>query len=97
MTESVLDFTAVGNALLEEFRGFGGRAENVMQRDGPLGLGLFPIEPCQPIDLRVPRSLLVPADNVKLRKFNWDLTSTPGSRWVSVSPSSCATAGNWLR
>ena len=62
-----MDSTAAWNALLEEFRSFGGRAENVIQKEGPLGLGLFPIDPCQPIDLRVPKSLLVPADNLELR------------------------------
>ena len=51
---------------LEEFRNFGGRAENVIQRDGPLGLGLFPIDPSQPVELMVPKPLLVPAGNVEL-------------------------------
>ena len=62
-----MDSTAAWNALLEEFRSFGGRAENVIQRDGPLGLGLFPINPSQPVELVVPKPLLVPADNVELR------------------------------
>ena len=55
------------HAFLEEFRHFGGRAENVIQRQGPLGLGLFPIDPSQPVELMVPQRLLVPADNVELR------------------------------
>ena len=55
------------HAFLEEFRHFGGRAENVIQRNGPLGLGLFPIDHNQPIELMVPEPLLVPADNVELR------------------------------
>ena len=55
------------NSLLKEFRHFGGRAENVIQRAGPLGLGLFPIDPSQPVELMVPKRLLVPADNVELR------------------------------
>ena len=62
-----MDPTEAWNALLEEFRSYGGRAENVIQRKGSLGLGLFPIDPCQPVDLMVPRSLLVPANNVELR------------------------------
>ena len=62
-----MDSTSAWNALLEEFRSFGGRAENVIQRDGPLGLGLFPIDPSQPVELMVPKPLLVPADNVELR------------------------------
>ena len=53
--------------LLEEFRSFGGRAENVVQREGPFGLGLFPINPTEPVELMVPKNLLVPADNVTLR------------------------------
>ena len=53
--------------LLEEFRSFGGRAENVVQREGPHGLGLFPINPDQPVELMVPKALLVPADRVILR------------------------------
>ena len=52
--------------LLEEFRSFGGRAENVVQREGPFGLGLFPINPAEPVELMVPKGLLVPADNVAL-------------------------------
>ena len=59
--------TTAWNALVEEFRSYGGRAENVVQRDGPFGRGLFPIDPSQPIDLMVPRSLLVPAENVELQ------------------------------
>ena len=62
-----MDPTSAWNALLEEFRSYGGRAENVIQQDGPLGLGLFPINPYQPVDLLVPRSLLVPAKNVELQ------------------------------
>ena len=52
--------------LLEEFRSFGGRAENVVQRGGPFGLGLFPINPAEPVELMVPKDLLVPAENVAL-------------------------------
>ena len=54
------------HTLLEEFRAFGGRAENVTQREGPYGLGLFPIDPAKPVELVVPKALLVPADNVVL-------------------------------
>ena len=61
------DSTKDWNALLDEFRSYGGKAKNIIQKEGPLGLGLFPIDPCQPVDLRVPKSLLVPADNVELR------------------------------
>jgi len=52
---------------LDEFRSFGGRAENVMQRKGAFGLGLFPIDSAKPIELRVPDQLLVPTSNVELQ------------------------------
>ena len=55
------------NHLIDEFRAFGGTANNVVQRQGPLGLGLFPIDPSQPIELHAPGHLLVPTDNLELR------------------------------
>ena len=55
------------HALLEAFRGFGGTAENVMQRVGDFGMGLFPIDPGKAVELRVPDSLLVPIDAVHLQ------------------------------
>ena len=54
------------HAFLDEFRAFGGRAENVMQRKGAFGMGLFPIDPAKPVDLFVPDNLLVAVDNVHL-------------------------------
>jgi len=54
------------HALLDEFRNFGGRAENVMQRKGAFGMGLFPIDTSKPIDIYVPDKLLVATDNVEL-------------------------------
>ena len=55
------------HAFLDEFRAFGGRAENVMQRKGALGMGVFPIDPSKPVDLFVPDTLLVPVDNITQR------------------------------
>ena len=55
------------HAFLDEFRAFGGKAENVMQRKGAFGMGLFPIDPAKPIDLMVPDELLVPIENIELR------------------------------
>ena len=52
--------------LLNEFRSFGGIAENVIQRQGQFGLGLFPIEPGQRSELRVPQHLLVPVKQIVL-------------------------------
>ena len=54
-------------SLLDEFRAFGGTANNVIQREGSFGLGLFPIDPAQPVELRVPDKLLVATDNVELK------------------------------
>ena len=52
--------------LVEEFRFFGGIANNVFQREGTHGLGLFPIDPNQIVELHVPDSLLVSTDNIEL-------------------------------
>nr|WP_115094575.1 hypothetical protein [Synechococcus sp. UW106] len=52
---------------LDEFRSFGGVAENIIQRHGEIGLGIFPIDPQEPLEIKVPEHLLVPADNVDLR------------------------------
>ena len=52
------------HAFLDEYRTFGGKAENLMQRKGAFGLGLFPIDTSKPIDLFVPDPLLVPVDDV---------------------------------
>ena len=60
--------SAMWQALLEAFRGFGGIAENVMQREGPFGMGLFPIDPGKTVKLRVPDALLVPIDAVQLQE-----------------------------
>lgn len=56
------------HAFLDEFRSYGGKAENVMQRKGAFGLGLFPIDPSRPVELLVPDELLVATDNVELRE-----------------------------
>jgi len=55
---------------LDDFRAFGGRAENVMQRKGNFGMGIFPIDPSKPVDLFVPSELLVPIDNIELKDGN---------------------------
>ena len=55
------------HAFLDEFRAFGGKAENVMQRKGAFGLGLFPIDSSEPIELHAPEHLLIPTDNLELK------------------------------
>ena len=54
-------------SLIEEFQSFGGTAINVIQREGEFGLGLFPIDPSKPVELRAPKNLLVPTDNIILK------------------------------
>jgi len=49
---------------MDEFRALGGILENVRLGHGPLGRGLFPIEPGQPFRIRLPPNLLVDASNV---------------------------------
>lgn len=58
------------HAFLDEFRSFGGRAENVMQRKGAFGFGLFPIDLSKHVDLHVPAALLVSIENVELQDGN---------------------------
>ena len=58
------------HAFLNEYRALGGKAENVMQRKGAFGLGLFPIDSSKPVELLVPENLLVPIENVELREGN---------------------------
>ena len=62
-----MGFAAEWHAFLDEFRSFGGRAENVTQRKGKFGMGIFPIDPSKPVDLFVPSALLVETDNTELR------------------------------
>ena len=56
------------NSFLDEYRSFGGTADNVIQRKGPLGLGLFPVDPSRPIKLEAPDHLLIPTNNLELHE-----------------------------
>ena len=51
--------------MLEEFRKLGGTADNFVQRQGSRGRGIFPIDNTTPVRLRVPRNLLVPAEDIE--------------------------------
>ena len=57
-------------SLIEEFQSFGGTAINIVQREGEFGLGLFPIDPSKPVELRSPKNLLVPTNNIILKNGN---------------------------
>jgi hypothetical protein len=45
--------------MLAEFRALGGTADNIRLREGPLGRGLFPIDPARPIAVHIPDNLLI--------------------------------------
>jgi hypothetical protein len=47
------------NEMLAEFRALGGTADNICLRDGPLGRGLFPVDPARPVAIHIPDNLLV--------------------------------------
>lgn len=52
--------------MLDEFRQLGGTAENIEQRVGQYGNGIFPIDPAQPIEITIPARLLLDADQLVL-------------------------------
>lgn len=51
--------------MIEEFRKLGGTADNIVQRAGTRGRGIFPIDNAKPIRLRVPANLLVPVEDIE--------------------------------
>ena len=50
--------------LLDEFRALGGTADNIRLGQGEFGRGLFPIDPAQPVAIRIPESLLVAVEDM---------------------------------
>lgn len=52
--------------MLADFRRLGGVADNIEQRVGPYGNGLFPIDPARPIEIAIPDRLLIDADHLVL-------------------------------
>lgn len=52
--------------MLADFRCLGGVANNVEQRQGLFGNGLFPIDPAQPIEIAIPDRLLIDTDHLML-------------------------------
>lgn len=65
-------------AMLAQFRRLGGVAENIEQRVGPYGNGLFPIDPEQPIEIAIPARLLIDADHLVLEGD--DLVVSPAAK-----------------
>jgi hypothetical protein len=55
------------DALLTEFRGLGGTAENVTLRQGSRGRGVFAVDPAKPARLFVPPNLLVRCEDTEVR------------------------------
>ena len=51
--------------MLDSFQSFGGIAENITQKQGEHGLGLFPVDESKQVKLIVPKHLLVEYDNVE--------------------------------
>ena len=52
--------------MLADFRRMGGVADNVVQRQGAFGNGLFPIDPALPVAIQVPDSLLIDDEQLVL-------------------------------
>lgn len=52
--------------MLDDFQQLGGKAENIVQRVGQFGNGIFPIDPGQPITIAVPPHLLIDGDHMVL-------------------------------
>lgn len=50
--------------MIAEFRALGGVADNICEKKGPLGRGIFPIDAALPIVIRVPDNLLFDAENI---------------------------------
>jgi hypothetical protein len=50
--------------MLEEFRGFGGVAQNIIRREGPFGRGLFVADRGKPSRIFVPELLLIDANRI---------------------------------
>lgn len=53
--------------MLDQFRRLGGTANNIVQRQGQYGNGIFPIDPGQPIEIHVPDQLLIDSDRLVLQ------------------------------
>src|SRR5688572_20495375 len=45
--------------MIAEFRALGGTADNIRLGQGPIGRGIYPIDPAQPVRIDVPENLLM--------------------------------------
>ncbi len=68
--------------MLDEFRALGGTADNIRLGEGPLGRGLFPVDPSNPVAIRIPDNLLLPVEDVVFENgaFRVGSRSTFGAR-----------------
>ena len=57
--------------MLAEFRALGGTADNICLREGPIGRGLFPVDPAKPVAIRIPGNLLVDISDVDFAGGNF--------------------------
>ena len=53
-------------ALLEKFIELGGISENICQRDGEFGRGVFPVDSTRKVKIMTPRNLLVDSNNLSV-------------------------------
>jgi hypothetical protein len=58
--------TYTWSQMLDDFRALGGTADNVEQRRGQYGNGLFSIDPEQPIAITIPAQMLIDCDHLVL-------------------------------
>ncbi len=64
--------------MLSDFRSLGGVAENIEQRVGKYGNGIFPIDPAEPVRIGIPKQLLVDADHLILEEKNLVVSPAAG-------------------
>lgn len=61
--------------MLAEFRALGGTADNICLREGPLGRGLFSLDPAKPVAIHIPDNLLVDITEVAFDKGEFRVTA----------------------
>ena len=61
--------------MLAEFRALGGTADNICLQEGPLGRGLFSLDPAKPVAIHIPDNLLVDITEVAFDKGEFRVTA----------------------